>query len=385
MASPAADISVIIPSCERTALAMESVRSVLAQSRQVREIIVVANGDDDHAAFWQAEAGGIIKVIREAVPGQQAARTAGIEAAASTWVALLDDDDIYAPNFIESVLPAIEDGRADIISTDHRKFWPERIDDKTNNESAPPGYWKGIRPERSAEWSFVGKFPLQLLLKRIPIYPSTTVVRRAFAIELGGFDRRMYGIRSEDIEFLIRALTYGKLSLVWLPLVYYRVHEGNLTRDRTAREIGKWRIFEFALANHPHLPEDFRLALNRDLPRRRLEVARLAREVGDAELFKEVWSILHPVYRTPAVHLLLTMGKRVARRLKVAKLWRSLHRGSQWTAKSPTSEWQSDSRELGIPSVSDVIDSTGHQEISTKVSSRPIAARPAKAGRPGGP
>jgi glycosyltransferase involved in cell wall biosynthesis len=361
MAIRAADISVIIPSLERTSLAMETVRSVLGQSRQVREIIVVANGNDEHAAFWQAQAGGIIKVVREAVPGQQAARTAGLQVATSTWVALLDDDDIYAPNFIESVVPAIEDGRADIISTDHRKFWPDRVDEKTNNEAAPSGYWKGIRPRRSAtEWSFVGKFPLHLLLKRIPIYPSTMVIRRAFAIEIGGFDSRIYGIRSEDIEFLIRALTYGKLSLVWRPLVYYRVHAGNLTRDRSTREIGRWRIFEFARANHPHLPENFRKALDRDLPRRRLEVARLAREVGDTELFQEVWSILHPVYRTPAAQLLLTMLKRVARSSKMAKLLRILRLGTRWPAKSITSsEWQSEYQESGVAAASDATEPTG--------------------------
>ncbi len=331
MASPPADISVVIPSFDRTTLALDSVRSVLGQTTPVREIIVVANGDDEHAAFWAANSGGIVKVVREAAPGQQAARSTGIRAAVSSWVALLDDDDIYLPNFIESVLPAIEDGRADIVATDHRKFWPDRIDSKTSNEAASSGYWKGIRPcDPGVEWSFVGKFPLHLLLKRIPIYPSTTIIRRDFAVGIGGFDSRMYGIRSEDIEFLIRALTYGNLSLVWRPLVHYRIHSGNLTRDRNERVIGKWRVFEFVRENHPHLPEDFRRALERDLPRRRRDIARLASQVGDAKLHDEVRGVLHPLSRTPAVYTMFVVLRHIARRLKVApKLWQRLRKSSR--------------------------------------------------------
>lgn len=297
-----ADISVVIPSADRTELALETVRSVLAQSRPVREIIVVPNGSDEHAAFWQAQAGGKVRVLRHTGRGQQAARNAGIEAALSPWVALLDDDDLYAPDFIASVMPAIADGRADVIATDHRKFRPHRIDRKTNFQAAPPGYWKGIRPAgEKAEWSYVGRFPLHRLLKRVPIYPSTTVIRRDFALGIGGYDPQMKGIRAEDVEFLIRALTYGTVSLVWRPLVSYRIHGGNLSKSPALRAIGRWRIFEFARDNHPHLPSSFCRALDRDLPRRRRKIFRLACELGDVELMDEAWSKLRLYDLTPAI------------------------------------------------------------------------------------
>ncbi len=299
---------------------MDTVRSVIGQSTPVKEIIIVANGNDDHAAFWQANSGGIVRVVREPALGQQAARSKGIRAATSSWVALLDDDDIYLPNFIESVVPAMDDGRADIIATDHRKFRANWVDRQTNFEAAPWGYWKGIRPrDPDVEWSFLGKFPLHLLLKRIPIYPSTTVIKREFALKIGGFDPRMHGIRSEDVEFLIRALTYGNLSLVWRPLVEYRIHPGNLTGDRNARVIGKWRVFEFARRNHPHLPENFRRALDRDLSLRRLHIASLAREAGDVDLFEEVWSELRPFYRIAGLLSLFVVLRFVVRQFKRAR------------------------------------------------------------------
>jgi len=297
-----ADISVVIPSFQRTHMTLETVQSVLDQSRPVREIIIVANGDDKHAAFWEAHATGKVRVLRVPARGQQGARNAGIEAAVSSWVAMLDDDDIYMPDFIESIMPAIEDGRADIVATDHRKFRSHRDDRKTNFEAAPRGYWKTIKPADAAvEWSFVGKFPLHLLLKRVPIYPSTTVMRRDFALGIGGYNPNMFGILSEDIEFLIRALTYGQLSLVWRPLVRYRVHAGAFSENAAGRTIGRWRIFEFARASHPDLPSGFRRALDRDLPRRRREIFRLAYDRGESELMEEVWSKLGPLHRTPDV------------------------------------------------------------------------------------
>jgi hypothetical protein len=199
-------------------------------------------------------------------------------------------------------MPAIEDGRADIISTDHRKFHPNRDDRKTNFEAAPRNYWRSIGPSDPAvEWSFVGKFPLQLLLKRVPIYPSTTVIRRDFALAIGGYNPGMYGLLTEDIEFLIRALTYGQLSLVWRPLVRYRVHEGGYSKDDDGREISRWRIFEFARASHPDLPPKFRRALDRDLPRRRRAIFRLASKGRQAELMDEAWSKIGPLHRTPDV------------------------------------------------------------------------------------
>lgn len=322
MSGREADISVIVPSHERTQLALDTVRSILDQTMPVREVIIVANGDEHHARFLEEHSPEGVRVIREAVPGQQAARNAGIHAATSKWVAFLDDDDLYLPRFVESVLPAIRDGRAEIISTDHRKFRPDGFDRITNFEAAPIGYWKGIKPAgAAANWNFVGKFPLQLLLKRIPVYPSTTVIRRDFALEIGGFDRRMYGIRSEDIEFLVRALTYGNLALVWKPLVHYRLHVGNLTRDPSERLIGKWRVLEFIRENHPHLPEDFRRALDRYLPKRRREIAKLALKIGDLETLEQVRADLSILPRAPDLH------RRFARRL-VQRLRQGRQKGS---------------------------------------------------------
>ena len=171
----------------RNSRSIPSVRS-LPSRRPVREIIVVAN-ERRTRRILEGECRRNCAGLRVPSLGQQVARTRGIEAATSTWVALLDDDDIYLPDFVESILPAIEDGRADVIGTNHRKFRDDKVDGHTNFEAAPFGYWKKIKPlHPNAEWSFLGKFPLQLLLRRIPFYASMTVIKRDFALT-SGFDR----------------------------------------------------------------------------------------------------------------------------------------------------------------------------------------------------
>jgi hypothetical protein len=108
---------------------------------------------------------------------------------------------------------------------------------------------------------------------------------------------------SEDLEFLIRALTQGQLALVWKPLVRYRKHPGNDTVSTSGRAIGRWRIFEFARENHAMLPESFRSALRRDLPARRREIFRLAYASGDRALMDELWGKLGLRQRTPDLWL----------------------------------------------------------------------------------
>lgn len=295
MVQPELDLSFVVPTHNRVDLLAETIRSILNQTRRAREIIVVDNGTENRAASALAEFGDQVRLIKSAPNQKQLARNAGIGAAASTWVATLDDDDLLRPDYLEHVERAIADGRADIIGADHRKFRGDIFDARTKFEDMPAGYWDGVpQPENGESWSFVGDFPLEKLLRRIPIYPSMMVIRREFALRIGGFDPRMLGIPSEDLEFLIRALAHGRLALIWRPLVNYRQHSGNDTASAVGREIGRWRIFEFVRHQVPGLPPQFLDALDRNLFERRVQVYELAFRAGDYPLMTEVEAMLRP-------------------------------------------------------------------------------------------
>lgn len=295
MSSSLVDVSVVIPTFNRSDLLAETVGSVLAQTRRPREIIVVDNGTVHVAAAALARFGDAVRLIVEQPLGKQVARNTGIAAATSTWIATLDDDDLYRPIFLEQAEGAMRDGRADIIGADHRKFSRLGTDPLTNFEHAPADYWAGLdRPEPAQGWSYVGRFPRERLLRRVPFYPSTMLVRRELALQAGGYDPRMRGIMAEDLEYLVRILGMGDLAILWEPLVDYRLHPGNDTASRTGQEIGRWRIFEFVRDTHPTFDQAFADALADDLPIRRRRIFDLAYGVGDRRAMADAAARLAP-------------------------------------------------------------------------------------------
>jgi len=271
------DISVIIPTYDRPGLLKNAVDSVLRQTVPIREIIVVDNGTkDDTRSMLESSYGSSIVYRRCTDHGVQAARNSGIDAAAGKWIATLDDDDIWRPELLEQLQPAVDDGRANLIYCDHRKFiekgslrTPYLL---TNFEMAPTGYWDGVpAPMDGQHWSFVGKFPPERILHFNAFYPSTMLARKKFIRTAGGFNPEVYGIKAEDIDFLVRALYRGELAIVWLPLVDYRIHETNsCAGDWVSQMIGRWRIAEYLYAHDAYGCASLRAALEEDLPSRRV-------------------------------------------------------------------------------------------------------------------
>ncbi len=98
-------VSVIIPTYNRAGLVGLAIQSVLNQSYQNFEIIVVDDGSSDNSAnIVRVINDERIKVFSQKNCGVSAARNKGIELAVSDVVAFLDSDDQWTPKFIETVL-----------------------------------------------------------------------------------------------------------------------------------------------------------------------------------------------------------------------------------------------------------------------------------------
>ena len=320
MASEPVDVSFVVPTYNRPDFLAEAINSIVAQSRPPREIIVVDNGTDDRTAAIVASFGARVQLVRSKQGSVQIARNTGFATATSTWVATLDDDDLLHPTYLEAAEPLMADPGIDIVSSDHRKFRDGIFENETNFGYAPPGYWDRVPQEpRGDDRVFVGRFPLANLLQRIPVYPSTTIIRRDFANRIGCYDDRMRGIPAEDIEFLVRALTYGNLGLVMKPLLDYRLHGGNDSAGYVDQAIGRWRIFEFVRRFHKDLPDDFVLALDADLPERRRDLYKTGFRTGNRALMDEIAPLLRNSDWTPALlarRLIAHAPRPVARRMR---------------------------------------------------------------------
>jgi len=106
------EVSVIIPTRNRSKLLEASLRSVLWQRNVDLETIVVDDGSTDDTPSVLRSLGDRIRVVRhDRSQGVSAARNRGIAEARGEWVAFLDDDDLWAPDKLELQLQALR--RAD--------------------------------------------------------------------------------------------------------------------------------------------------------------------------------------------------------------------------------------------------------------------------------
>jgi glycosyltransferase involved in cell wall biosynthesis len=104
------DVSVIIPTYNRTGFLKAAVASALAQTLQDFEIIVVddASQDDTEKMLRQFKDSRITLIRHEINQGVAAARNTGVMNSKGKYIAFLDDDDEWLPNKINRQIELLE-------------------------------------------------------------------------------------------------------------------------------------------------------------------------------------------------------------------------------------------------------------------------------------
>ena len=208
-------ISVVIPLYNKEAEIERALRSVVEQSLTVGEIIVVNDGSTDSSKeiverFILAHPEIGIHLINQKNSGVSTARNRGIDEAKGDYIALLDADDWWLPNYIAEVCRMMEYyPDADAFST----AFDIVVDDSHTHAAAPTteGY---ISPAEEA------------LLSRYPIIPSTATLRREMVLKCGGFPD---GMRiGEDQWLWARMMQQGaKFAFSPMALVRYSLAASN--------------------------------------------------------------------------------------------------------------------------------------------------------------
>ena len=118
-------ISVIVPVYKVEAYLPACVESVLAQTYQNFELILVDDGSPDNCPALCddfAARDSRIRVIHKENGGVSSARNAGIDAAKGDYLAFLDSDDLWSPLFLEQLHLALEETDADFSLCLFRRF-----------------------------------------------------------------------------------------------------------------------------------------------------------------------------------------------------------------------------------------------------------------------
>jgi len=214
------DVSIVVPTRNRSALLSRTLRSALRQERVDFEVIVVDEASNDETPALLA---GLddhrVRVLRHDIPrGLSAARNHGAEHAHAEWLAFLDDDDLWAPDRLFRQLSAARESGRD---------WAY-----TGSVNIADGRIVRISPAPSEE-------EVMATLPRFPILPgggSNVIVRRETFTQVGPFETRLVS-GGEDWELWIRLAKHGWPAGVREPLMAKRIHSANMfgETDRIVR------------------------------------------------------------------------------------------------------------------------------------------------------
>jgi glycosyltransferase involved in cell wall biosynthesis len=219
------DVSVIIPTYNRSGMVVEAVMSVTAQRDVSFEVIVVDDGsEDDTIERLRAGFADDSKIRIASIPhrGVAAARNFGVAMARAEFVAFLDSDDLWMPDKLARQL-AFMNANSEYAFAQTQELWIR------NGRRANPGR----RHAKRAGDIFLDS------LRTCLISPSAMMIRRDLFTAASGFDERMDAC--EDYDLWLRRLVDYEVGLLDEALVIRRGgHADQLSA--TTRALDRFRI-----------------------------------------------------------------------------------------------------------------------------------------------
>ena len=206
------EFSVVIPLYNKAPYVEAALRSALADGNCVREVIVVDDGStDDSAERVESLADPRVRLVRQANAGVSRARNRGVELARFEWVAFLDADDFWLPDYIPALARlAVRYPDCDMLGSMYV------VSDDEGNRWPPSGEW-ALEPAASLRIDdFHGA-----MAKGHLCFTGSIAVRRSLiqAQQIRFPEGEQLG---EDLDFFFLAAEHTSMAYCSQPLVVYR-------------------------------------------------------------------------------------------------------------------------------------------------------------------
>ena len=221
-------ISVVIPAYNAEQFLDETLESVLSQTYENWECIIVNDGSTDStesvAKKW-CEKDSRFRLTDKENGGLSSARNWGIKESKAEYIAFLDADDILTPDSLEVRINVLIEQNVDLVATKIQHFTDKLPKVSKNNARQDVLYY--------------AKEGLTQLMAFNKVTPSTVLCKKSVMEEVGGFT---WHKKAEDLHCWLKVLFAGyKIYRIDETLLLYRLVENSMSS--TDRNCSK-EVFE---------------------------------------------------------------------------------------------------------------------------------------------
>ena len=210
-------VSVIVPTFKRYDFLQKTLESILAQSHQHLELLVVADGHDEQT---RAVVDGLNdgracyhSIEHRGLPA--APRNEGLRRCQGQWIAFCDDDDLWHKDKLELQIPVLRDSNYSLCTTDYDYIDHDGI----------------LLPMRNYYANYEGKFTWETFYHSMGFICNAAALFSRDVFETVGYVNEDPKLRAhEDFEYWMRLLFQNEGFFMKQKLVSYRVHGGSIQR-----------------------------------------------------------------------------------------------------------------------------------------------------------
>lgn len=204
-------LTVVIPLYNKVAYISRAINSVLNQTYQSFTLIIIDDGSTDESlVIANSICDYRIKIFTQENQGVSASRNRGVELSNSKYIAFLDADDEWKPNYLERMSQLIDKfPNCGVYGSGYEILLPDGTKNQNTNYLFPMPF-EGIVTD------YIG-----LLLKNDLFCSSSVIVRKAVLVQVGGFPAMVKN--GEDVDTWIRLSMVSQIAYLSSPLAIYHL------------------------------------------------------------------------------------------------------------------------------------------------------------------